>query len=115
VSQLARFKRLNPAQRAAVVFFIATGILLLAFLPLSGFPPHLALLGILSLITAFSLFTNRTWAPWLVILLLIVNSVFSLYTLYAVGFSNIIVAFAMISYVALTWAVAVWLWLRRKD
>jgi hypothetical protein len=90
-------------------------MLLLVFLPLSSFPPHLALLGILSLITAYSLFTNRVWATWLVFILLITISVFAFYTLYAVGFSNAIVALAMVGYAALTWAVGVWLWLRRKD
>jgi hypothetical protein len=88
---------------------------LLVFLPLSGFPPHLALLGILSLITAYSLLTNRVWATWLVFIQLITISVFSLYTFYAVGFSNVIVALIMVAYVALTWAVAAWLWIRRKD
>jgi hypothetical protein len=90
-------------------------MLLLVFLPLSSFPPHLALLGILSLITAYSLFTNRVWATWLVFILLITISVFAFYTLYAVGFSNAIVALTMVGYAALTWAVGVWLWLRRKD
>jgi hypothetical protein len=98
-----------------MVFFAVTGILLLVFLPLSSFPPHLALLGILSLITAYSLLSNRVWATWLVFILLITISVFSLYTLYAVGFSNAIVALIMVAYAALTWAVVAWLWLRRKD
>jgi hypothetical protein len=88
---------------------------LLVFLSLSGFPPHLALLGVLSLITSYSLFTNRVWATWLVFIMLITISVFSLYALSAVGFSNATVTLIMIAYTALTWTVAAWLWLRRKD
>ena len=115
VSLSAKFQRLNPAQRAATVFFAVTGLLLLVFLGLSGFPPHLALLGILSILTAFSLLANRPWAPWLVILLLITNSVFSFFTLYAIGLSNTLVALTMVGYGVLTWAIATWMWLRRKD
>ncbi|MCW4000034.1 MAG: hypothetical protein NWE93_07330 [Candidatus Bathyarchaeota archaeon] len=99
----AKIKALSPAQRLATVFYAATGLLLLAFLPLSGYPPHVGFLGIFSLIGAYSLFTKRSWAPWLVFVLLITNSVFSLYTLYAVGLSNIIVALTMIGYALLTW------------
>ncbi len=84
-------------------------------LVLSGYPPHLALLGVLSVITAYSLLTGRVWAIWLVFTLLITISVFSIYTLNAADFTNALVALAMISYVLLTWAVAVWLWLRRRD
>ena len=107
MSIATKLKSLNPPQLAAIAFFVATGILLLAFLPLSGFPPHLGFLAVVSFITAYSLFTKRAWAKWLVFILLITITVFSLYTLYAVGFSNILVALSMLTYASLTWIVTI--------
>ena len=104
-----KIKSLKPSQLVAIAFFVATGIMLLAFLPLSGFPPHLGFLGILSFITAYSLFTKRAWAQWLVFILLVTITAFSLYTLYAVGFSNLLVALSMLGYAILTWLIAIML------
>lgn len=105
MSIATKFKSLSPPQLAAIAFFVATGIMLLAFLPLSGFPPHLGFLGIMSIITAFSLFTKRPWSQWLIFILLVTITVFSLYTLYAVGLSNILVTISMLSYAVLTWSI----------
>ena len=109
MSIATRFGKLKGLELASLIFYAATGILFFAFLPLSGYPPHLAFIGILSLITAYGLFTKRAWAPWIVASLLIINSVFSLYTLIAVGFSNLLVALAMIAFVALTWLASIYL------
>jgi len=109
----AKFKALSPTQLLATIFYAATGVLLLAFLPLSGYPPHLGFLGVFSLIVAYSLLTKRAWAPWLVFFMLITNTVFSLYTLYAVGFSNILVALSMICYALLTWLFTYYAALKR--
>ena len=107
MSIATKFKSLNGPQLAAIAFFTATGIMLLAFLPLSGFPPHLGFLGILSFITAYSLFTKRPWTQWLLFILLVTITVFSLYTLYAVGFSNILVTLSMLGYAILTWIIII--------
>ena len=103
----AKPKNLKPPQIAAIGFFVATAILLLAFLPLSGFPPHLGFLGVMSLIAAYSLFTKRAWAQYLVFILLVTITVFSMYTLYSIGFSNILVALSMSSYAILTWIITI--------
>jgi hypothetical protein len=110
-----KLKSMNKAKLASIAFFGVSGILLLAALPFSGFPPHLGFLGIVSLITAYSLFTKRAWGMWLVFFMLIVNTVFGLYTLAAVGFSNILVALATLAYAVLTWAATAILVLKRKD
>jgi len=115
VSLAAKFKKINRTRRASITFFAVTGILLLAFLPLTGFPPHLGFLGIVSLISAYSLFNKRAWAPWLVFILLITNTVFSLFTLYSVGFSNILVALSMLIYASLTGAFTLPLLLKKKN
>ena len=114
MSLSAKLKTFSGVQLGSIGFYALTGLLLLAFLPLTGFPPHLAFLGVLSLITAYSLFLRRFWAPWLVFILLVTNSGFALYTLYAVGFSNLLVALALVAFAALTWAVTASLLIKRK-
>jgi len=115
VSLLKRLKTFKTFQLAAIAFYAVTGLILLAFLPLTGYPPHLGFLGIFSLITAFSLFAKRGWAPWIVAILFIVNTVFSLDVLFSVGFSNILVALSILAYAVLTWVFTAYLLLKRKD
>jgi len=115
VSLAAKFKKLNRIWLASIAFFTVTGILLLLFLPLTGFPPHLGFLGVVSLISAYSLFNRRVWAPWLVFILLITNTVFSLFTFYLVGFSNILIALTMLTFAGLTWAFTLPLLLKKKN
>ncbi len=115
MTMTAHLKNMNSAQRSALGFFAVTGIILLAALPLSSYPPHLGFLGIVSLITAYSIFTKRPWANWLIFILVITNSAFGLYTFSAVGFSNIIVAATSLAYTVLTWMVTILLLLKRKD
>jgi hypothetical protein len=96
-------KSFNRIELAALAFYAVSGIILLAFLPLTGFPPQLALLGILSLITDYSIFIKRGWAPWLLFILFAGASTFSIYTLAAAGFSNVPIGISMTVYAALTW------------
>ncbi len=114
MSIINRFKKMNSIQQASLAFYAVSGILLLVFLPLTGFPPHLGFLGILSLITAYSMFTKRVWTLWLVGILLVTNSAFGFFTLYSAGFSNILLALAMIAFVALTWVISIYLFQRRR-
>jgi len=115
VSLATKLKTFKPFELASFTFYAATGIILLAFLPLTGYPPHVAFLGILSLITVYSLFAKRVWAPWLVASLVIVNSVFALDVLFSIGFSNVLVALSMLGYAVLTWLFTAYLLLKRKD
>jgi len=115
VSLATRLKTFKPFQRVAIAFYAFTGIILLAFLPLTGYPPHLGFLGILSLITAYSIFVKRGWAPWLVAVLFIVNTAFSLDILFSIGFSNVLVALSMLAYAVLTWVFTAYIILKRKD
>ena len=108
-------KKLNRLQLAAVVFYTVSGILMLTFLPLSSYPPHLAFIGIISLITAYSLFTKRPWMAWLVFLLFVVNTAFALNTLISIGFSNLIVALSMIALAVLTWLATIYLLLKKRS
>jgi hypothetical protein len=115
VSLATKLKTFKPFKLTSIAFYAVTGILLLAFLPLTGFPPHVGFLAILSLITAYSLFVKRAWAPWLVAILFIVNTVFAIDVLFSAGFSNLLVGLSMLGYAILTWVFSAYLLLKRKD
>ena len=108
-------KRINRIQLISFGFYAVTGILLLVFLLVTGFPPHIGFLGIVSLITAYSLYVKRVWAPWLVFILLVTNTVFSIITLYAVSLSNLIVTAMLVPYLVLTWYVSVELLVLKRN
>ncbi len=114
MSFTSKLKALSRIQLAALLFYTVTGIILLVSLPLTGFPPHLGLIGIVSLITAYSLFANRGWALWLVGILLVANTVFAAFTLYSVGASNLLILLSMVALVVLTWLFSLYLLLKRK-
>ena len=99
---------------ASTAFYAISGIILLVFLPLTGFAPQLGLLGVLSVIVAYGVFTERKWAPWINVILFIGASTFAIYTLVSIGFSNIIIALEMIVYLVLTWLFAWFNILKRK-
>ena len=114
MSLATKLKTFKPIQLAAIAFYAVTGIILLAFLPLTGYPPHLGFLGIFSLITAYSLFVKRGWALWLVAVVFVVNTVFSMDTLISTGFINVLVAVSMVGFALLTWLFTAYLLLKRK-
>jgi hypothetical protein len=115
VSLSKRLKTFKPFQLASIAFYAVTGLILLLFLPLTGYPPHLGFLGIFSLITVYSLFAKRGWATWLVAILFIVNTAFAIDILFSIGFSNIMVALSILVYAVLTWIFTAYLLLKRKD
>jgi hypothetical protein len=114
VSIIAKLKTLKRVELASLAFYAVSGIIQLALLPFAGFPPHVALIGILSLVAAYSLFTNRGWTQWLVAILFIIASVFAFYTLYFAGFSNLLLGLGLIAYVALAWVFALYILFKRK-
>ena len=115
MSLATKLKTFKPFELASIAFYAVTGIILLASLPLTSYPPHLGFLGILSLITAYSLFAKRGWAPWLVAILFITNTAFSLDILFSVGFSNVPIALSVLAYAVLTWFFTAYILLKRKD
>jgi hypothetical protein len=113
-SLASRLKSFNRIELAALAFYAVTGIILLAFLPFTGFPPQLGLLGVLSLITDYGIFTKRAWAPWLLFILFAGASTFSIYTLAVAGFSNALIGISMTVYAVLTWVFAGYLLLVKR-
>ncbi len=108
------FRRFSPIQKAAVAFYTITGIMLLAFLPITAFAPHIGFLGVVSLMAAYSFFAKRVWAPWLAFMLLVSTTVFAVFTVYSIGLSNMLVTLSMFGYLVLTWLVTVMLLRRRR-
>jgi hypothetical protein len=115
VSITTKIRTFKLFELLSLGFYAITGLIILASLPFTGFPPHLGFLGILSLIVAYSLFFKRGWAPWLVASLFIVNSAFALDVLFSIGFTNVLVALSMVGYAVLTWLFTAYLLLKRKD
>jgi len=115
VSIASRLKSLKRFELASLAFYVISGLVLLVFLPLTGFAPQLGLLGIISLIVAYGLFTKRAWTPYLLFVLLLAATTFSLYTLFSIGFSYVLIATSMIVYAVLMWVFAIYIFfLRRK-
>ena len=96
-------KNATTGTLASLAFYAATGVVLLVLLPLSNYPPHLALTGIVSLITAYALYMKRSWAKWLIAALFFVNTTMTLYTVAFVIFTNPLVTVGMLAYAVPTW------------
>jgi hypothetical protein len=94
---------------ASYLFYIAGGIILLAFVPLIGFPPHVALLGILSIVTGYFLYKQKKQTNWLIAIYFITASVFGLFTVVSSGFGNWAVSGLLIIYVLLTWVFTIYI------
>ena len=111
---LASKLQVGRIELASTAFYAVSGVILFVFLFLTGYPPHVAFLGVLSLIVAYGVFSQRKWGPWVNFVLFVGVSTFTIYTLISIGFSNVIVAVEMIAYVALTWVFAYYNMLKRK-
>ena len=114
--QLAsKLKTQTPISLASVAFYGIVGLIFLIMLPLSGFPPHIGLIGITSIVAAYGLLMKRTWANWLVAALFFVATVFSLFTLYYVIAIDAVAATTMIAYAVLTWIFTAIVVVNRKN
>jgi hypothetical protein len=114
MSFASKLKAVGIQTLLTTLFYGAVGIIFLVFLPLTNFPPHIGLTGLLSLITAYGIIKKRFWAFWLVIALFAVATTMSLYTLYVIGFTNVIIGVSMVVYADLTWLVTLYIVLKRK-
>jgi hypothetical protein len=94
---------------ASYLFYIVGGIILLVFFPLVGFPPHVALVGILSLITGYFFYKQRKETNWLIAIFFLTASVFGLYAVIASGFGNYVVSGLLIVYVLFTWVITIYI------
>jgi uncharacterized membrane protein HdeD (DUF308 family) len=99
---------------ATSAFYAIVGIVFLALLPMSGFAPHIGLVGIISLVTAYGLFTKRTWSFWLVFILFISLTTFAVLMIYDVMATELLTTSLMIALLVLTWVFTGYATLKRK-
>jgi hypothetical protein len=93
----------SKGMAATLVFYAVVGVVFLALLPLTGFPPHVGIISVFSLATAYGTFRKRSWAIWPVIILFFVATTFSVYTLYFYLLSDYVLSIGMILYLIATW------------
>jgi len=115
VSLASKLKFESPGAFASTAFYGVAGIILLIMLPLSGFPPHVAITGIASIIAAAGLFLKRRWSIWLISALFFVVSTFTLYTLYFVIATDMITTISMGAYAVLTWIFTIYVAINHKE
>jgi len=99
---------------ATSFFYAIVGIAFLALLPMSGFPPDIGILGILSLITAYGMFRKRAWSFWLVIILFFANTTFSLIVIFSVLTTYYLLGIGMVFYLILTWVFTAYVASKRQ-
>jgi ABC-type glycerol-3-phosphate transport system permease component len=88
---------------ATFIFYAAVGIIFLALLPLTGFPPQIGIIGIFSLVVAYGMFRKRNWAIWFIVVLFFVATTFSVYMLYYYLPKDYLLAASIMVYLILTW------------
>ncbi|MBS7632554.1 hypothetical protein KEJ15_02880 [Candidatus Bathyarchaeota archaeon] len=114
MSILSKLKIESAGIMAASTFYFIAGIAFIALLPLSGFPPHLAIIGTLSFIAAYGLFKKRLWTIGAVAILFLTATTFCIYTLYYSLPHNLMASISAAFYLALTWIFAVYVFAKRK-
>jgi SNF family Na+-dependent transporter len=108
MSIASRLKIESRGMFATSIFYAVVGIIFLTLLPLTGFPPHIAIMGIFSLVTAYGIFQKRKWALWLVVIMFFVASAFSLYMMYYYITRDYIVGLSTTAYLILTWIFTIY-------
>jgi len=113
MSIMSRMRVENVGMLLTSVFFIIAGIINLAVLPLTLYPPQFAIIGVLSLVTAYGLFMKRSWALYTVIILFFTVTTVAAYILYYLFMTDLIVNISMIAYLILTWIATAYTAVRR--
>jgi len=99
----------------ASAFHAVVGVAFLALLVVTGFPPHLGIIGVFSLMAAYGLFQKRGWSIWLVVILFFVGTTFSAYMLYYYLFKDYIISLGIIAYLVLTWVFTAYVASKRSS
>jgi hypothetical protein len=102
MSKESRFKIESKGMFTSFLFYLIVGIVFLALLPLSNFPPHIGIMGIFSLVTAYGLLMKRNWSIWFIIIMLLVSATFSIYMSYIFLWTNPLLSTIMVAYFVLS-------------
>jgi len=98
----------------ASIFHAVVGVIFLV-LVVTGFPPHLGIIGVFSLVAAYGLFQKRGWSIWLVVILFFVGTTFSVYMLYYYLFKDYLTSLGIAAYIVLTWVFTAYVASRRSS
>jgi hypothetical protein len=95
------------------VFYVAVALLSLVLMAMTGFPPHMGIIGIFSLAAGCGLLMRRSWSLYPIIVLFFVATVFSLYMLYYELTTNVLIDLGSVAYLVLSWIATTYVALRR--
>ena len=112
MSVKSKIKIENAGMFAAFAFYAVVGIVCFVVLPLTNFPPHIGIIGVLNLITTYGLFKKRVWSIWIIVMLFFIATTFSAYMLYFGG--DLLLIISAIAYLILTWIFTVYVAAKRK-
>jgi glucan phosphoethanolaminetransferase (alkaline phosphatase superfamily) len=115
MSIVSKLKIESKGVFATSIFYVIVGIIFLALLPITGFPPHIAIIGLFSLIAAFGMFTKRSWTIWLVVILFFVANTFSAYMLYYYLSKDYLQGLGVVAYLIFTWIATAYAATKRKS
>ena len=104
----------NIGMLLVAVFYAIAGILGLVEFYIANFPPHLAIMGILSILAAYGVFQKRAWSFWLVAIMFFVATTFSAYQLYYTIGKDLLLNVTLAGYIVLTWIATICMITRRK-
>ena len=110
----SKLKTVNIRTIIPATFYAAVGVIFFILLPITNFPPHVGIIGILSLTTAYGLSRKRGWTIWFVVILFFIATTFSSYTLYYFVLEDALLDVSTVTYLVLTWVVTAYLLLKRK-
>jgi hypothetical protein len=103
MSIASRLKIESRGMFATFIFYAVVGVIFLVLLPITDFPPHIAIMGISSLVAAYGIFQKRKWALWLVVIMFFVATAFSLYMTYYYITKDYLLGLSTTAYLILTW------------
>lgn len=85
------------------VFYLVVALLSLVLMAMTGFPPHMGIIGIFSLAAGYGVLMKRSWSLYPIIVLFFVATAFSLYMLYYELATNVLIVLGSVAYLVLSW------------
>jgi len=115
VSIASKLKIESKGMFAASIFYLIIGIIFFALLPMTGFTPYVAVIGIFSLLTAYGVFMRRAWAIWFVMILFFGATTFSAVMIYNIMQIDALLGLGSVGYLVLTWIFTIYALTKRKS
>ncbi len=88
---------------STLIFYAVVGVIFLALMPMTNFPPHIGIIGIFSLVAAYGVFKKRAWTVWFIVVLFFSGTAFSAFMIGEMMARDYVLGTFMIAYLVLTW------------